>query len=501
MKRIFAFLAAMAISISCLAITASAIMFTPSSDQDISARAYYLYNTDASECVASKNENERLDTSYLAMLMTAIITAEKIPDLNTSIICKNYSTTAGLPSADFRDGEKTTVRDCLYAMLLYNSCQEAMLVADYICEGDVSGAFVELMNKRAKELGAVNTNFVDPFGSDNDNQYTTAADMAAIYKYAVSLSSLKEILSTYERTLNVETSYASTHGNSWTIWNKNGMLKSTSNYYCDYMMNGMVSCTEYGGCSLAAQASQGGNTYIVVVLGASLDTDDNGWYCEHYKSCRALLDWAMNYVSYEIILSSNDEISEVPVEYAEGDGYVIAKTADDYIGLWCAEYPKSNLERKITYYNQYLIAPIEKGTALGRLELYYNGEKLFDAELVAGDTVKRSEISYSMKVISLFLKSDQFKYAKTISIVFFTVTLLLFIALRVYQSTMQKKCDKAWEAEKLRHSSKRSSSLKKAANTQSRAHINNTKNRKKNAANDLPNYDVNAAFEQDDTKN
>ncbi len=489
-------MATLAISISCLSITASAIMFTPSSESDISAQSYYLYNTDASECVASKNESERVDTGYLTMLMTAIITAEKIPDLNTSIICKNYSTTAGLPSADFRDGEKTTVRDCLYAMLLYNSCQEAMLVADYICNGDVSGAFVELMNKRAKELGAVNTNFVDPFGGDNDNQYTTAADMAMIYKYAVSLSPLKEILSTYERTLSVETSYASTHGNTWTIWNKNGMLKSTSNYYCDYMMNGMVSCTEYGGCSLAAQASQGGNTYIVVVLGASLETDDNGWYCEHYTSCRALLDWAMNYISYEIILSSNDEITEIPVEYAEGDGYVIAKTADDYIGLWCAEYPKSNLERKISYYNEYLIAPVEKGTVLGKMELYYEGERLFEAELVAGDTVKRSEIGYSMKVISLFLKSNQFKAAKTISIIFFSITLLAFIALRVYQSTMQRKCDEAWEAERLRHSSKRSSSLKKAAGAQSRG---NALPKKKKSA-EKPNYDVNAAFDSNDTQ-
>ncbi|MBQ7132486.1 MAG: D-alanyl-D-alanine carboxypeptidase [Oscillospiraceae bacterium] len=496
MKRIFAFLATLVIAIGCLAPNAAAITFTPSSESEISAQAYYLYNTDASECVASKNENERIDTGYLAMIMTAIITAEKIPDLNTSIICKNYSSTAGLPSADFRDGEKTTVRDCLYAMLLYNSCQEAMLVADYICEGDVSGAFVELMNRRAKELGAVNTNFVDPFGGDDDNQYTTAKDMAMIYKYAVSLSSLKEILSTYERTLSVEVSYASTHGTTWTIWNKNGMLKNSSAYYCDYLMNGIVSCTEYGGCSMAVQASRGGNTYIAVVLNAPLDTDDNGWYCEHYNSCRALLDWAMNYVSYEIILSSDDELAEVPVEYAEGDGYVIAKTAEDYIGLWCAEYPKSELERKITYYNEYLIAPVEKGTALGKMELYYKGECLFDAELVAGDTVERSEIGYSMKVVSLFLKSKQFETAKNISLIFFGVTLLIFISVRIYQALCQKKCDEAWEAEKRRHSAKRSSTLKKAAGS---GRANAQQNKKKPS---LPqNYDVNAAFDEGNTDN
>ncbi len=494
MKRIFAFLATLVIAIGCLAPNASAITFTPSSESEISAQSYYLYNTDASECVASKNENERIDAGYLAMIVTAVIVIEKIPDLNTAIICKNYSDTAGLPSADFRDGEKTTVRDCLYAMLLYNSCQEAMRLADHICDGDVSGAFVELMNNKAKELGAVNTNFVDPFGGDDENQYTTAKDMAMIYKYAVSLSGFKEIVSTYERTLSVEQSLASTHGNSWTIWNKNGMLKSTSNYYCDYLMNGVVSCTEYGGCSMVAQASRGGNTYIAVVLGAPLDTDENGWYCEHYKSCRALLDWAMNYVSYEIILSSDDELAEVPVEYAEGDGYVIAKTAEDYIGLWCAEYPKSNLQRKITYYNEYLIAPVKKGTALGKMELIYEGECLFSAELVAGDTVERSEIGYSMKVVSLYLKSNQFKTAKKISIIFFVVTLLIFITVRIIQAIMQKKCNEVWETEKARHMAKRSASLKKAAGSKKSASNNNARKPKNTPG---QKFDINAAFEDE----
>lgn len=495
MKRLFAFLVTLVVAIGCFAPSASAIEFVPSTSSEITAQSYYIYNTDASMCVASDNETERIAPGYLTMIVTAIITLEKIPDLNTKITCKNYSSTTGLPSADFRDGEKTTVRDCLYAMLLYNSCQEAMLLADYICEGDVSGAFVELMNQTAKLAGATSTNFVDPFGGNDENQYTTAKDMAMIYRYAISLSSFKEIASTYERTLSVEESYASTHGTSWTIWNKNAMLKSTSDYYYQNLMNGVVSCTEYGGCSMLSQASSGGNTYITVVLNAPLDTDENGWYCEHYKSSRALLDWAMNFVSYEIILSRDDEIAEAAVDFAEGDGYVIAKTAEDYIGLWCAEYPKSNLERKITYYNEYLIAPVEKGTPLGKLELYYEDECLFETELVAGDTVERSELGYSVKVVSLYLKSNQFKTATKISGIFFAVTLLIFIAIRIYQHILQKKYNEAWEAEKLKHANKRSSNLKKAANSKTNTNSQNSAKKKPRIKTD---YDTNAAFGNDD---
>lgn len=85
-----------------------------------------------------------------------------------------------------------TMRKALYALMLQSDCFSALATADRSGDGDID-AFIQMMNDKAKELGAVNTNFANPHGLYDENNYTTAYDLFLITKYAVDVDGFMEI--------------------------------------------------------------------------------------------------------------------------------------------------------------------------------------------------------------------------------------------------------------------------------------------------------------------
>ena len=126
----------------------------------------YLENLNAGAVVYEKNSNKRSYPASTTKIMTFIITAENVSDLeNTSVTIKQdiisgldlESTVMGLSS---HIGEKVSVKDLLYGLMLPSGNDAALVLADYV-GGGISG-FVEKMNAKAVELGCKNTHFANP---------------------------------------------------------------------------------------------------------------------------------------------------------------------------------------------------------------------------------------------------------------------------------------------------------------------------------------------------
>lgn len=134
--------------------------------------------------------------------MTYIVVTEQVDDLDNTMVTINQDlldelagTGSSIAGLEDYAGEKMSVMELLYCMMVPSGNDAALVLADYVGNGDVS-AFVELMNQRAKELGCTNTHFTNPHGLHDEDHYTTAADMYKITEYAITTPHFTEVTNT-----------------------------------------------------------------------------------------------------------------------------------------------------------------------------------------------------------------------------------------------------------------------------------------------------------------
>lgn len=166
----------------------------------INSRYAILYCVDDRKVIAEKSSLERMYPASMTKIMSLIVAVENIEDLSDTftmtfeIINPLYlqnATVTGLTS-----GETVPLIDLLYGIILPSGADATVAVSEYVCGSEE--AFVELMNKKADEIGLVDTHFTNTSGLHDSNHYTTAHDMALILDYAIHNETCKKILSTYK---------------------------------------------------------------------------------------------------------------------------------------------------------------------------------------------------------------------------------------------------------------------------------------------------------------
>lgn len=157
-------------------------------------------------------------------------------------------------------GETMSMEDCLYAMILYSANEVSAQIAEYV--GGTEENFITMMNQRAAEIGCTNTNFVNASGLPDTNQYTTARDMALIFREGLKNDTFREVIGTptyyIESTnLNSETRKLHTHI---------PLFAEESALYYEGCLGGKSGMTNDAGYTLVTGVRQNGITYIAVVM-------------------------------------------------------------------------------------------------------------------------------------------------------------------------------------------------------------------------------------------
>ena len=169
---------------------------------DIDSQHVIVVDVEQNSVVAMKNPYARAYPASTTKIMTLLVAAENITDLNDTFTM-TYEITdpmyiAEATVAGFSAGEVINLKDMLYGIILPSGGDASLGVATKISGSEE--AFVELMNKKAKALGLKDTNFTNCTGLFDKNHYTTAADMAVILAEAIKNPLCKEIMSTYQYT-------------------------------------------------------------------------------------------------------------------------------------------------------------------------------------------------------------------------------------------------------------------------------------------------------------
>lgn len=157
-------------------------------------------------------------------------------------------------------GETMSMEDCLYAMIIYSANEVAAQIAEYV--GGTEQEFIDMMNEKAAEIGCKNTHFANASGLPDTNQYTTARDMALIFREGLKNKTFRKIIGTptYEikpTNMNSETRRLHTH---------HPLFAEESALYYEGCLGGKSGMTNDAGYTLVTGVKQNGVTYIAVVM-------------------------------------------------------------------------------------------------------------------------------------------------------------------------------------------------------------------------------------------
>ena len=292
MKRFLMLFICLCLCAGLFPITAAAAPEWPS-DVSIQADAGIVMDSDTGTVLYGKNMDQPYYPASITKILTALIVLEQC-DLNEMVTFSHddvYNVEAGSSSAGIDEGDVLTVRDCLYALMLASANDIALQVAEQI--GGSVDAFVQKMNDRARELGCTNTVFTNPTGLPDDNQHTTAHDLALIMQAAIRNDSF--------RTISGATSYTipatNVSGGTRNLTSSFTMTDPASASYYEGCIGGRESTTTASGSVLVTAAQRNGTTLIAVVM--------NGATGQTANEAISLLDYGFS--NFQLLNLSEDD--------------------------------------------------------------------------------------------------------------------------------------------------------------------------------------------------
>ena len=166
--------------------------FSP--DEDLTARAAILMDSGTGKILYQKDPDLRLPPASTTKIVTAILTLESGRSLKELLKVSKAATRVPASKLYLRPGQTLTIEDLLYGILLASANDASMVLAEGI--GGSVEHFAELMTKRANEIGAVNSHFTNPHGLTAPDHYSTARDLALLFRYAMKNATFREIVQT-----------------------------------------------------------------------------------------------------------------------------------------------------------------------------------------------------------------------------------------------------------------------------------------------------------------
>ncbi|NCB42964.1 MAG: D-alanyl-D-alanine carboxypeptidase [Clostridia bacterium] len=408
--------------ILCFAIFFGFAILSPSSalsaKPNIEAEAAILIDMTTKEVLYEKNADKLLYPASTTKMITCLLAIENLDLQEVLTIDANTAKTEG-NSIDLVAGEEVKVIDLLYAMMTESANDGAVALAKAI-SGSVE-EFAVLMNARAKELGALNTNFVNPNGLHDDTHLSTAYDLAMIAKGCMEDEMFRKLVETSSYKMEAtnkskERTFLSTNR---LLWDEQ---KATSIY-----VNGVLRNCKYDGAigiktgytskalgCLVAAAKKDGTTLLSVVLKSS----DLGRFADSIS----LFDWGFKNYKTISVLEKASTLGEVKVRQGAVNRVEVV-LAEDVAATVPVEASEAVLTTEIRLEKTYK-APIAKGQDVGELILLESGSTIASFPIIAAQDVPKGG------VLSIFGIPDA--TAKLLGKIFLITVLGLFVLLIVY---------------------------------------------------------------------
>lgn len=230
---------------------------------EVACETAVLMEADSGIILYNKGMDELRYPASITKIMTALLAIENC-SLDTQVTFSETAVAAeqvaGSSTINMQVGEVITIRDCLFGLMIQSANEVAIQLAETVSGSEA--AFAELMNQKAAEIGCKNTHFVNASGLPDENHYTTAYDMALIFREALKNDTFKEIIGTqtyYIPATNLTATERRLHTH-------HPLLAEESAEHYEGCIGGKSGSTEAAGKTLVTGAEQNGVTYLAVVM-------------------------------------------------------------------------------------------------------------------------------------------------------------------------------------------------------------------------------------------
>ena len=350
---------------------------------NVNSRKAVVIERKSRRVLYGKKENERAKMASTTKIMTALVVIQNT-NLNNIVEVSKKAASIGGSRLKLKKGDKITVKDLLYGLMLKSGNDAAVALAEYV--GGSVADFAELMNKNAEKLGLKNTHFVTPHGLDDEEHYTTAYELALLTDYALKNEVFADIVKTKSASITV-------NGQIRTINNTNELLGNLNGVY-----GVKTGFTNGAGRCLVTAIKREDLDIICVVLEADTKKDrtkDSVKLIENtFKNYKIVL--LNNKINEEFINWNNMNCNRIYIE--KGDGKRLSLKLDYNEEIKYPILKKSDNKIKINIIaNSELKAPVKTNTEIGKLQIKYDNEIIKEISIINTNTINKKSINNYMQ--------------------------------------------------------------------------------------------------------
>ena len=375
---------------------------------ELQCRNAVLLDATYGDVLYEKAAREKAYPASLTKVMTALLVLEALdsgvltPD--TPVTADEYareglniySSTAGI-----KYGQTLTVEELLYCLLLPSANEAANMLA--IAVDGSAAAFVDHMNRRAAELGAKGTHFLNPHGLHDDEHYTTAYDMALFMEEALKHDLFRTIIGSKDHRIPATDSHPEFY-----FYNTNALISNLHyrGYVYEPCIGGKTGSTDEAGRCLVSAAEQGDKLLISVVLGSGVILDENGNQKQgQFTESTKLLKWGFSNFKRVTITRSAEPVDKVAVTLSRQADEVMVKPEGSITRTLPIDMDVEDIEETITLFSDTVEAPVEEGQVLGTMTLSLGDRVYGTLDLVAVTSVERSDLLYKKAQVVEFFQT------------------------------------------------------------------------------------------------
>ncbi|MDD2216010.1 MAG: D-alanyl-D-alanine carboxypeptidase [Eubacteriales bacterium] len=344
-------------------------------DLAITAKGSALLDADSSTFLFEQNSHERLPPASITKIMTMLLVIEAVErgqiGLQDQVTISERAASMGGSQMYMEQGEQQTVETLLQGMAIASANDACVACAEYV--GGTEQIFVDMMNKRAKELGMKDTNFVNTNGLPAPDHYTSAYDIGLMSRELLKHEKTKEWFNTWQSTVIV--GLKNKKQTELGLTNTNRLIKLYPG------ANGIkTGFTQEAGYCLAGSATKGDLTLISVVLGC--ETTHIRW-----GEAMRLLDYGFAAYDSVKVADKGEVLGTVIVE--KGSPSLVNAIAEEKISLLVKKGEAGQVVKSSVLFKK-ISAPLTSGEPIGELLVYKNDQEIGRYPLVAETDIERA---------------------------------------------------------------------------------------------------------------
>jgi len=387
-------------------------VFAWTPDEGLSANSAILIETGRGQVLYEKEAGSHISPSIMCKLMTALVTIEKTK-LNSKVTISKNSANINGSSLNLVVGNLYTVEDLLYGVMLSQGNDSAIALAEYVGDGDVN-KFVGLMNDKAKELMLTDTYFVNPTGLYDENQYTSAGDIAKLIKIAITNPVFNNIFAS--------------RGIAWLNGKASSILTNQNKLFWSYngVDGGKLGTTPQKGTTSVTTATRDGRRLIAVIF----DKDEQN----ALKQTTQLFDYGFSHFYSGTLVSKDTVLRSIAIQdvninlISKMDVYYTYPIGESYI-------------KNIKFIqNEKLELPINTDTIAGVLSYTLTDGTTIDINLYSDKNVVAPE-DYKSRIQTIFRENHDLVVIVLVLVAIEIIIIVYKLLKLVYRLSKKKPTD------------------------------------------------------------